>query len=102
MKQDEENSVVFFWQKYLLAIGVGEKTTFWSILFLLVFPTSFFFGSVYPSGLFILIFASALYFLEKRNFLFAAVFAFFAPLERLIGLFIIIPSIFKVVEIGKV
>ncbi len=93
---------LIFWQKYLLIIGVGKKTTFWSILFLLVFPTSFFFGSVYPSGLFLLIFTAALYFLEKRNFLLASIFSFFAPLERLIGLFIIIPSMFKVIEEGKI
>jgi hypothetical protein len=62
-----------------------------TIIFLLVFPTSFFFGAIYTEGLFFFLFVGSLYFLKKKNYVLAGIFAFLASLTRLIGVFLIIP-----------
>src|SRR3990167_3556652 len=38
----------------LVKKNYGQKTAFWSCLFLLAFPTSFYFGAVYTEGIFFL------------------------------------------------
>ena len=69
-----------------------------SILFLLVFPTSFFFGAIYTEGLFFLLVVATLYFLKKENYLFTGLFAVFASLTRLVGVFLVIPIIVHLVK----
>ncbi len=70
-------------------------TNFWPILFLVTFPTSFFFGAVYTEGLFFLLLISSLYFLKRERFFLCVLFAFLSSLTRLIGLFIFIPILFS-------
>lgn len=62
-----------------------------SIIYLLLFPTSFFFGAVYTEGLFFLFLTLTLYFLKKEKYLVTAVFVILASLTRLIGVFLLIP-----------
>jgi hypothetical protein len=69
--------------------------TLWTLFFLLLFPTSFFFGAVYTEGLFFLLLISSLYFLEKKNYKLAGSFAVLSSLTRLIGVFLIIPFALK-------
>src|SRR3989338_1725932 len=73
--------IVFY--KYLNKGVINHAPT--TILLLLAFPTSFFFGAVYTEGLFFLLLISVLYFLKKEKYLFAGLFAFFASLTRLVG-----------------
>lgn len=84
--------------KYLRLISIdSNKSQLVSILlFLLLFPTSFFFGAVYTEGLFFLLLISALYFLKKERYLLVAIFAFFASLTKLIGVFLIVPIAFSI------
>ena len=70
----------------------------WLMVFLFAFPTSFFFGAVYTEGLFFLLLISTLYFLKKENYLAVIVFAFLTSLTRLVGVFLIIPIIFHVIQ----
>src|SRR3989338_802593 len=70
----------------------------WTIIFLVTFPTSFFFGAVYTEGLFFLLFICALFFLKKDKLFLAGLFAFLATLTRLIGLFLIIFFVLKLIE----
>lgn len=63
----------------------------WLLIFIFLFPTSFFFTSVYSEGLFFLLCVSFFYFLFKKKYLLTAVFGFLAPLTKLIGVFLIIP-----------
>lgn len=81
--------LVFFYK--LLEEYFGEKKAFISLLFLILFPTSFFFVAYYTEGLFSLLFILALYFLNKEKYLSAGLFAFFCANTRFIGLFILIP-----------
>ncbi len=69
----------------------GSKKDYWLILFIFAFPTAFFFGAVYNEGLFFFLFLASLYYLKKKNYLASGIFAFFASLTRLIGVFLIIP-----------
>ncbi|OGK13342.1 hypothetical protein A2859_06005 [Candidatus Roizmanbacteria bacterium RIFCSPHIGHO2_01_FULL_37_16b] len=78
-----------------------DVTNYWPILFLVVFPTSFFFGAVYTEGLFFFLLVGCLYFLKKERFYLAGIFAFFASLTKLIGLFLIIFFILKLIRNWK-
>jgi len=70
----------------------------WLVFFLLAFPISFFFGAVYTEGLFFLLIVSTLYFLKKNNYLLVIIFAFLASLTRLVGVFLIIPILFHLIQ----
>ena len=82
--------------------GQARMTFKWLILFILVFPTSFFFGAVYTEGLFFLLFVLTLYFLKKENYLLVSLFSILALLTRLIGVFLVIPILFHLIQKSKV
>lgn len=63
---------------------VAQKT----IIFLLLFPTSFFFGMAYTEGLFFLILVSCAYAARKNRWLLAGIFGALASYTRLVGVFI--------------
>jgi len=67
---------------------------FWTVVFFVTFPTSFFFGAVYTEGLFFFLAVSSLYFAKKERYMLAGIFAFLASLTRLLGVFLIIPFLF--------
>lgn len=96
---------LFIFYKYLrLLIGSENPTPtprfhpIVFVLFLLAFPTSFFFGAVYTEGLFFLLLISTLYFLKKKNYLLVFIFAFLASTTRLVGMFLVIPIVFQFFE----
>lgn len=66
----------------------GEKIAFWSCLFLLAFPTSFYFGAVYTEGLFFLMIILSFYLFEKNKIWLASIVGSFASSTRLTGLFL--------------
>ncbi len=85
--------------KYLKLIFPKDRgPNILTVIALLLFPTSFFFGAVYTEGLFFLFLITTLYFLKKDNYLFAGLFAFFASLTRLVGVFLIIPIFFHLIQ----
>ncbi|MFA5770307.1 MAG: mannosyltransferase family protein [Patescibacteria group bacterium] len=77
--------------KYLYLIRATKMVAPTTILFLLAFPTSFFFGAVYTEGLFFLLVISTLYFLKKEKYLLVVIFAFLTATTRIVGVFIIVP-----------
>lgn len=66
----------------------SEKIAFWSIMFLLFFPTSFYFGSIYTESAFFLLLISSYYLVERNKLLFASLTGTLASLTRLIGVFL--------------
>ena len=72
----------------LISQTYDQKIAFWSTVFLLTAPTSFFFGSIYTEGLFFLMIVSAFYLLEKKRLSAASAIGSFASATRLIGLFL--------------
>lgn len=89
---------LFIFLKYLKLTFANKQLTIWSVVFLLSFPTSFFFSAVYTEGLFFLFFLASLYFLKKERFILAGIFAFLASLVKLIGFFLIIFFLLKLIK----
>jgi Gpi18-like mannosyltransferase len=87
---------LWFFAKYL-ELG-NKKLKIWPLIFLIAFPTSFFFGAVYTEGLFFLFLTGTLYFLKKENYFLVIILAFLASLTRLIGVFLLIPIIFDLIK----
>ncbi|PIS15783.1 hypothetical protein COT62_01870 [Candidatus Roizmanbacteria bacterium CG09_land_8_20_14_0_10_41_9] len=85
--------------KYLKLIIKDKAQIFYTVLFLLVFPSSFYFGAVYTEGLFFLLLVSSLYFLEKKQYKLAGLFAALCSFTRLIGVFLIIPFLIHVCSV---
>lgn len=82
---------IFVFKKYLDLVVRDKNKVFWSLIFLLVFPTSFFFGAVYTESLFFLLIICAFYFFKKENFLLAGLFSYFAATTRFIASILIVP-----------
>ncbi len=82
---------LYFFKKYLEAIGKKKRTIYWIILLLLVYPLSFFFGAVYTEGLFFLLVTAVLYFSQKKQYTLVIILSVLASLTRLMGVFLFIP-----------
>lgn len=73
----------------LIRIDFNQKVAFRSLILLIVFPTSFYFGAVYTESLFLFLSLGALYFLRKNNFLVSGVFGALATATRIFGLLLL-------------
>ena len=65
------------------------KVAMWSVLFLMAFPTSYYFVSVYSESLFLFLTVSYFYLLYKERIIFAALLGAFASATRLVGVFLV-------------
>ena len=101
---------LFLYKKYLEVIMFVETghapslhkhitTRVWVLIFLLLFPTSFFFGAVYTEGLFFFLCIGSLYFLKKKNYWLAGLFAALSSATRLMGIFLFVPFIFHFINL---
>lgn len=77
-------SLIVFYK--LLTLDYSSSQTKQIILALLIFPTSFFFGSLYSESLFLLFLFLSFYFARKKQWLLASVFGIFLSLTRLVGI----------------
>jgi len=79
-----------------------KKPILWTLVLLLAFPTSFYFGSVYTGGLFFLLFSAVLY-ISKQNFYVSTIIAaILASLTKFIGVFLFIPLLIPLVPKIKI
>lgn len=76
---------VYFFYK-LVTLEKGKSVALYSIIFLLFFPTSFFFLIVYSEALFFLFSVLCFYFLKKEQYFLAALFSGFATATRPFGI----------------
>lgn len=80
-----------------------ESITLWSVVFLLAYPTSFYFHTVYTESLYLLLSTLFLYSIVSRRWLLATLAGFLAASTRLNGLFILVPVcvalLFPVVQV---
>lgn len=72
----------------LIASHYDQKKALWSVIFMLGFPTSFYFGAIYTESLFLLLTLCTFVLIDRKKYFLAAVTGFFATLTRLIGVFI--------------
>ncbi len=74
----------------LAKLDFSEKVAKLSVILLLLFPTSFFLGSVYTESLFLFLSLSTYYLYRKDKFLIAGLVGILMTLTRLYGIFIIV------------
>lgn len=70
----------------LIRLDYSEKTAFSSTLLLLAFPTSFFFGSFYSEGTFLLVTLLTFYYIRKKEFTKAGYLTLLLSLTRIVGI----------------
>lgn len=70
----------------LVRLDYKNNVAIWIVIFILIFPTSFFFAAIYSESLFILLLVLSFYFARKRNWLLASVFAMLLTAARPIGI----------------
>ena len=94
-------AALYFFYK-LIRIDYGKRTGLLSLILLLVFPTSYYFGSVYTESLFLLLAASSIFYIRKRNFILGGVLAGLASATRVLGLMLFPLLIIEIFRAGKV
>jgi len=72
----------------LLRLDFSKRISSLTILLMLFFPTSFFFGSYYTESIFLLISVLVFYSARQGKFLLAALFALIASATRITGIFL--------------
>lgn len=80
-------ALMFFYA--LITIDYKSNVAILSIIFLLVFPTSFFYVSIYSESLFLLLSLIVFYFARKRRWFFAGIFGLLLSATRLVGIAIL-------------
>lgn len=79
----------------LVALDYSKKIAFLSILVLLVFPTSFFFGAVYTESLFLCLTLGAFFAARKDRWVIAGVLGMLASATRVIGILLLPALLFE-------
>lgn len=69
----------------------NEKIAKWTVIFLLFFPTSFFFGSLYTESLFLVLVLASFLFLKNKKWFLYMLSASLASATRLVGAFLLFP-----------
>lgn len=77
-------ALVFFYK--LIKKEHSSKTALWSLIFILTFPTSFFFGSAYSESLFLALMLAAFWFAKNKNYWLATIAGFSLSITRLVGI----------------
>ncbi|MCL4416437.1 MAG: hypothetical protein M1365_07050 [Actinobacteria bacterium] len=86
-------SVIFFLALYifkkLMVLDFPNQIASRILFYLLIFPTSFFFASIYSESLFLLLTILAFYFARKRMWFLSIVFAMLLMITRFVGIAIL-------------
>lgn len=88
--------------KKLIELDFSKEISKKSILYLLFFPTSFFFVSIYSEGLFLLLTVLSFYFARKRKWLLSIICAMFLMTTRFVGVAILPALLYEFVTNEKV
>lgn len=92
-------SLIIFYK--LLLLDYKEKQTKQILLSVLVFPTSFFFGSLYSESLFLLFLFLSFYFARKKQWVLTSICGFGLTLTRLVGIFIFPILLYEYFRVSK-
>lgn len=80
-------SLIMLWK--LIRVDYSEKIATWTLIVIMMFPTSFFFGAVYNESLFLFLSVASFYFARKKNLLMASIFGAVASATRIFGIFLL-------------
>lgn len=83
---------------YDLALWINKKSALWSVVFLLAFPTSYYFAAVYSTSLFFLLSVATFWAIKKHRWLAAGVIGALASATRIFGVFLLIPCVITYVK----
>lgn len=99
-------SIIFFaalfFLKKLLALDFTDKVSQRSLIYLLLFPTSFFFVSIYSESLFLLLAILAFYFARKRKWLLSIICAMLLMTTRFVGVAILPALLYEFITNEKI
>ncbi len=87
--------VAIYYLYKLINIRWSTGTARRVLLYLVLFPTAFFFAGIYTESLFLLWVILSFYCAEKKNYLGAGIFGFLASLTRLVGIVLFICFLYK-------
>lgn len=73
----------------LLSLDFGKDTVKWMLFFLVLFPTSFYFGSIYTESIFFFLVLSSFLAARKKKWVLSAILGAFAASTRLTGIFLL-------------
>ncbi len=73
----------------LILLDYSPKIMFWTLIFLLTFPTSFYFGGLYSESLFFLFIIGSFYAARKKRWWLAGILGALASATRLVGIFLL-------------
>jgi Gpi18-like mannosyltransferase len=87
-------SNLFFWGAIivfykLIKFEFNSSIAKWSLLSLLVFPTSYYFGVIYPESLFLLLAVSSIYLIRKKKYFLSSLLIALATATKLLGVFLV-------------
>lgn len=85
---------------YDIALDVNKKQAIWSVIFLLAFPTSYYFAAVYSTSLFFLLSVATFWAIKKHQWLVTGAIGAMASFTRIFGVILLIPSIIEYVRIN--
>ena len=84
--------------RYLKLLDFDSQQIYWTLLFFLFFPTSFFLQGVYTEGVFIVLLVATLYASKKKNYVLTALFGYFMGLTRITGFFLASLLFLEIIE----
>lgn len=82
----------------LIMLDFSSNIAKQSIIFLLIFPTSFYFGAIYTESLFLLLIVSSFYLARRNNWVLSSFLAIFASATRLVGIFTLPALLYQYVK----
>lgn len=69
----------------IILLDYSTKIAWRAIFFIIIFPTSFYYGAIYTESIYLLLATLSFYFARKSNWLAAGVWGYLAGLSRLVG-----------------
>lgn len=79
-------SIVFY---KLLKLDYSEKIAFYSVVFYIVFPFTFFLSGFFTESLFNLILFFSIYLARKKKYMYSTLMSMFLPVTRIFGVFLL-------------
>ncbi|MFH1508818.1 MAG: mannosyltransferase family protein [bacterium] len=89
-------AIIFLYK--LANLDLNQKKSLRAVFLLLLFPTAFFFLSVYTESLFLFLIASSFYFARKNKYLLASILAMFSAATRSVGILMLIVLLVEYLE----
>lgn len=83
-------ALILLWE--LVRIDFSKKIALWTMMILLVFPTSFYLGAVYPGAVLLFLVVAAFYFARKEKWWLVGICGAFASATSVFG-FLILPAL---------